>query len=145
MSILSANPTVRRREEAILVRARMDAIDSKLDQVLVNVERGVAAKPSSPTLTDSEVEEVGKLLVEGRIRLPTHARLTVMTTLETVHSKVFGTSEVFTHTADQLHTRLLHPMNVRDALEAGLIRRVERGWVWSEVAYERLANGAHNG
>jgi hypothetical protein len=84
---------------------------------------------------------VGKLLVEGRmIRLPTHARLTVTTTVEEIKSKIFGNYEVFTHTADQLHTRLLRPLTVVECLEAGLIRRIERGWMWSEVAYERLAS-----
>ena len=74
------------------------------------------------------------------IRLPTHARLTVTTTVEEIKSKIFGNYEVFTHTADQLHTRLLRPLTVVECLEAGLIRRIERGWMWSEVAYERLAS-----
>jgi hypothetical protein len=133
---MPASPAAHRRETLVRLRRVEDSLDK-----LVEMGRGVAEKPSSPSSTDSEVEEVGKLLVEGRIRLPTHARLTVTTTVETVHSKVFGTSEVFTHTADQLHTRLLRPVTVRDALEAGLIRRVERGWVWSEAAYARLVKG----
>ena len=95
-----------------------------------------------PAFTDSDVEEVGRLLVEGRMtRLPVHARLTVRTTVEEVKSKIFGTSQVFTHEADQIHTKLLRPLTVLQALEAGLIRRTANGWVWSEVAYERLANG----
>jgi hypothetical protein len=80
---------------------------------------------------------VGRMMVEGRIRLPAHARLTVTTTVEEVRSKIFGTSEVFTHTADQLHAHRLRPFTVLEALEAGLIRRIPSGWVWSEVAYER--------
>jgi hypothetical protein len=64
----------------------------------------------------------------------------VTTTVETVRSKIFNTtSDVITHEADQLHTKLLRPMTVLQALEAGLIRRVERGWMWSEAVYERLA------
>jgi hypothetical protein len=54
---------------------------------------------TAPAFTDADVEEVGKLLVEGRVRLPTHARVTVITEVETIKSKVFGSSEVFTHTA----------------------------------------------
>ena len=139
MSILPANPARRRAEEAHLVRARLEQIDSKLDRALVEV--GGQPSPTPPAFTDSDVEEVGKLLVEGRmIRLPTHARLTVRTTVEEIKSKIFGNYEVFTHTADQLHTRLLRPLTVVECLEAGLIRRIERGWMWSEVAYERLAS-----
>ena len=119
----------------MLMRARLDAIDATLDKMVVVAQ-------AAPAFTDAEVEEVGRLLVEGRIKLPTHARLTVITAVEEVRNKLFNTTtEVFTHEADQLHTRLLRPMSILEALEAGLIRRVERGWVWSEVAYERLANG----
>jgi hypothetical protein len=133
MAALPATPAAHKRE----TQARMRAVEEQLDKL---VAMGAAAGPSSPpTFTDVDVEEVSRLLVEGRIRLPTHARLTVTTTVEETRSKVFGSSEVFAHTADQLHTRLLRPMNILDALEAGLIRRIERGWVWSEVAYERLA------
>jgi hypothetical protein len=136
--ILSASMTVRRREEAFLVRARMDRIDAQLGQLLAEV----GASPSSPpAFTDADVEEVGRILVEGRIKLPTHARLTVTTTIEEVRHKLFNTTtEVITHTADQLHTHLLRPMTVLEALEAGLIRRIPAGWVWSEAAYERLSN-----
>src|ERR1700733_6979438 len=78
MSILSANPAVRRREEAFLVRARLEAIDAKLDKLVV-MGKGVAPATPAPAFTDSDVEEVSRLLVEGRqIRLPTHVRLTVM-------------------------------------------------------------------
>jgi hypothetical protein len=133
---LPANPTARRREEHLLMRARLDAIDAALDKMVVVAQ-------AAPAFTDAEVEEVGRMLVEGRLRLPTHARLTVITTVEEVRHKLFNTTtDVMTHTADQLHTKLLRPMTILEALEAGLIRRVERGWVWSEVAYERLAKAA---
>ena len=65
-------------------------------------------------------EQSHKLLVEGCLRLPTHARRTVTTTVEEVRSKVFGSYEVFTHTADQLHIRLLRPMTMIEALETVL-------------------------
>jgi hypothetical protein len=98
----------------------------------------VAAKAAA--FSPAEIDEVGKLLVEGRIRLPTHARLTVITTVEEVRHKLFNTTtDVITHEADQLHTKLLRPMTVLEALEAGLIRRIPSGWAWSEAAYERLA------
>jgi hypothetical protein len=136
--ILPANPTRRRVEEALLVRARMEAIDAKLAKLVVEVGGQPSLTP--PAFTDSDVEEVGKLLVEGRmIRLPTHARLTVRTTVEEIKSKIFGSYEVFTHTADQIHTKLLRPMTVLQAMEAGLIARIASGWVWREHVYERLA------
>jgi hypothetical protein len=133
--IHSGNATVQRREERLL-RERLADMDAKLDKMVVVAQ-------AAPAFTDAEVEEVGRLLVEGRIKLPTHARLTVITTVAEVRHKLFNTTtDVMTHTADQLHTRLLRPMTVLEALESGLIRRVERGWVWSEVAYERLwSNG----
>jgi hypothetical protein len=136
--ILPANPTPRRVEEALLVRARMEAIDAKLAKLVV--EGGGQPSPTPPAFTDSDVEEVGKLLVEGRMtRLPTHARLTVRTTVEEIKSKIFGSYEVFTHTADQIHTKLLRPMTILEAMEAGLIARIASGWVWREHVYERLA------
>jgi hypothetical protein len=131
---LPANPTARRREEAHLIRARLDRIDAGIDRLVEVVAKAAAFSPA-------EIAEVGRLLVEGRIRLPTHARLTVTTTVEDVRNQLFNIStEVITHTADQLHTRLLRPFTVLEALEAGLIRRLPSGWVWSEAAYERLAS-----
>ena len=137
MRIVSANPAVNRRETQLRIRA----VEDQLDKLMAMGREAVQAAPL-PAFTDSDVEEVGRLLVEGRmIRLPVHARLTVRTTVEEVKSKIFGTSQVFTHEADQIHTKLLRPLTVLQALEAGLIRRTANGWVWSEVAYERLANG----
>src|ERR1700722_13788481 len=135
--ILSANMAVRRREENLRAQARLKVIDEKVSQLLAE-SFGRAQAP--PAFSDDDVAEVGRLLVEGRIKLPTHARLTVVTTVEDVRHKLFNTTtEVLTHTADQLHTKLLRPLTVLEALEGGLIRRIECGWVWSEVAYERLA------
>jgi hypothetical protein len=131
---LPANPTARRREEAHLIRTRLERIDAGIDR-LVEVATQVAA------FSPADVEEVGRMLVEGHtIRLPTHARLTVTTTVEEVRHKLFNTTtDVITHEADQLHTKLLRPLTVLQALEAGLIRRIPSGWTWSEVAYERAA------
>jgi hypothetical protein len=130
---LPVNPTARRREETLLARARMDRIDAGIDRLVEVVAKAAAFSPA-------DVEEVGSLLVEGRIKLPVHARLTVITTVEDVRNRLFNTTtQVFTHEADQLHTKLLRPLTVLECLDRGLIRRVPAGWVWSEVAYERLA------
>jgi hypothetical protein len=120
---LSANPTVRRHEEALLVRARMEAIDAKLAKLVV--EGGAKAPPTPPAFSAADIEEVGKLLVTGRLRIPVHARLTVITTVEDVRDKLFNTSaQLIKHEADQIHTKLLRPLTVLEALEAGLILRL---------------------
>jgi hypothetical protein len=129
--ILSASMTVRRREEAFLVRARMDRIDAQLDRL-------VAVVTPTPAFTNEDVSEVGRWLVEGRVRLPSHVRITVTTEIETVRSKVFGATEVFTHTCDQLHAHQLRPMSIQEALKAGLLMRLNGSWLWSESAYRRL-------
>jgi hypothetical protein len=133
--ILSASMTVRRREEAFLVRSRMDRIDAQLGQLLAEV----GASPSSPPeFTNEDVAEVGRWLVEGRVRLPSHVKITVITEIETVRSKVVGASEVYTHTCDQLHAHRMRPMSIPAALKAGLLVRLNGSWLWSESAYRRL-------
>jgi hypothetical protein len=129
--ILSANMAVRRREEALLARARMDRIDAQLDRL-------VEVVTPTPAFTDADIEEVGELLVEGRLRLPSHVRITVTTEIETVRSKVFGASEVYAHTCDQLHAHRMRPMSIPAALKAGLLVRLNGSWLWSESAYRRL-------
>jgi hypothetical protein len=131
--ILSASPAVRRREEAFLDRARMERIDAQLDK-LVNME--LAKAP--PAFSDSDVEEVGRLLVEGRLRLPSHVRITVITEVEEIKSKVFGTSTIFTHTADQLCCHQLRPMSIQAALDAGLLAKLGGHWIWRADVYRKL-------
>jgi hypothetical protein len=78
MRIVSANPAVNRRETQLRIRA----VEDQLDKLMAMGREAVQAAPL-PAFTDSDVEEVGRLLVEGRmIRLPVHARLTVRTTVE---------------------------------------------------------------
>ena len=129
--IHSANPTVQRREERLL-RERLAAMDVKLDQLL----KGVGS--NAPSTLDSDVEEVGVLLVEGKVRLPSYVRITVTTSIEEVRSKVFGTSEIFTHTADQLCAHQLQPMSIQAAIGVGLLVKLGGSWRWSEAAYKRL-------
>ena len=109
-------------------------MDAKLDRLVVEV----AARP---LFTGADVDEVGRMLVEGRIRLPAHVRVTVTTNVEDVRDKLFNTStQLITHTADQLHTKLLRPLTVLEALEAGLLVRLGSNWFWAQAAYERLAS-----
>jgi hypothetical protein len=135
MTFVSANPTVRKREEAHLIRERLRQIDEKVTQLArVWVEK-------APAFTDAEIDEVGRLLVEGKVRLPPHVRVTVITTVEDVRHELFNTStQVIKHEADQLHTKLLRPLTVLQALEAGLLVRLGSNWFWAQAAYERLAS-----
>jgi hypothetical protein len=108
-------------------------MDAKMDVLVMEVG---ATAPAFPT--DLDIEEVGKLLVEGRMWLPRYARVTVTTEVEEIKDKIFGTSTVFTHTADQLCCHQLRPMSIRAALEADLLVRRNGSWLWSEVTYRRL-------
>ena len=72
--IHSGNATRNRREERLL-RERLQAMEIKVNTL---VEMGAAkAAPAFPT--EADIEEVGKLLVEGRVRLPKYAKVTVVT------------------------------------------------------------------
>jgi hypothetical protein len=62
----------------------------------------------------------------------------VITEVETIKSKIFGTSEVFTHTADQLCAHQLGPMSIQAAIEGGLLAKLGGQWRWSEATYKRL-------
>jgi hypothetical protein len=68
--ILSANPAVRRREEALLERARMDAIDAKLD-TLVNMG-GAQASPTPPVV-DPRITTLARAMGQKDYHLPTGA------------------------------------------------------------------------
>jgi hypothetical protein len=70
MANLSANPTVRRREEALIIRERLKQLDAGIDRLVGAVAKAAAFSPA-------EIEEVGRLLVTGHLRIPVHARLTV--------------------------------------------------------------------
>ena len=76
--------------------------------------------------------------MEGRLRLPKYARVTVTTSIEEVRSKVSGTSEIFTHTADQLCCHQMQPMSIQAAIEAGLLAKLNGSWLWRETVYRRL-------
>ena len=130
--IHSANATVNRREERLL-RERLAALDVKVDRLVREVG---AVAPAFPT--DDDVAEVGRLLVEGRLRLPKYARVTVTTEIETVRSKIFGTSELFTHTADELCCHALQPMSIPAAIECKLLTKVGGHWMFRADVYRGL-------
>jgi hypothetical protein len=138
MAIHSANPTVQRREERLLIQARLAQLESKVDRALLQAGTAKEVGATAPAFTEADVAEVGKLLVEGRVWLPKYARVTVTTEIETIKSKVFGTSEVFTHTCDQLCCHQLQPMSIQAALEVGLVSKLSGFWRWREDVYRRL-------
>ena len=145
--MLPASATARRKELAHRERMRLEQIEGKLDHVLAMGFGGAKAPPTPPAFSDADVEEVGKLLVEGQmIRLPVHARLTVRTSVEEVKSKIFGNSQLITHEAYQIHTKLLRPLTVTMASGNGKpkprweLDDVRMGWhpiLWSSLARNR--------
>jgi hypothetical protein len=136
MPQLPASPAAHKRELAHRERMQLEQLDQKLDRALAMVRTEVGS--NAPSTFDSDVEEVGVLLVEGKVRLPSYVRITVTTSIEEVRSKVFGTSEIFTHTADQLCAHQLQPMSIQAAIGVGLLVKLGGSWRWSEAAYKRL-------
>jgi hypothetical protein len=130
--IHSGNATVNRREERLL-RERLAAMDEKLNQLVVGVG---AAAPAFPT--EADIEEVGRLLVEGRMRLPRYATVNVTTEIETVRDKIFGTSEIYHHTADQLCVHALQPMSIPAAIECKLLTKVGGAWMFRADVYRTM-------
>jgi hypothetical protein len=145
---LPASPASHRRELAHRERARLEQLDQKLDLALamVRMEVGSNAKGAQPqpsTLdaqaqSANDVEEVGKLLVEGKVRLPTYVRITVRTSVEEVKSPIFGNSTILTHEADELCAHQLQPMSIPAALEGRLLTKVGETWIWRADVYRRL-------
>jgi hypothetical protein len=76
--------------------------------------------------------------VEGRVRLPTYARINATTEVTETKDRVFGTSTVLTHTCDQLCAHQLQPMSVQAAIEVGLLVKLGGRWLFSDAMYKRL-------
>jgi hypothetical protein len=139
MPQLPASPTAYRKELAHRERMRLEQFDAKLDRHLASIGMGGAAQAAPlPLYTDTDVEEVGKLLVEGRLRLPKYARVTVTTEVEEIKDKIFGNSTVLTHLADQLCCHALQPMSIPAAIECKLLVKLGGNWLWSEATYRKL-------
>jgi hypothetical protein len=100
---------------------------------------GVGAVMAAPTFpTQADIEEVGKLLVEGRLRLPRYATVTVTTEVEERKDKVFGTSTILNHTADQLCCHALQPMSIQAAIERKLLTKAGGHWMFRADVYREL-------
>jgi hypothetical protein len=134
MRSITGSAASNRRENRLLLE-RLQALDGKVASLAVAMGAAKAA-PTFPT--DSDIEEVGRLLVEGRLRLPKYATVTVTTEVEERKDPIFGTSTILHHTADELCCHALQPMSIQAALKTGLLVRLGSNWLWCEAAYKRL-------
>jgi hypothetical protein len=138
MLTITGSAASNRRENRLLVQARLAVIDSKLDKALKEV--GASALASAPTFpTEADIAEVGVLIVEGKVRLPRHATFTVETEIEERKDPAANTtSTIYNHTFDSLLCHRLQPMSIQAAIEAGLLVRLGSHWLWCESSYRRL-------
>jgi hypothetical protein len=135
VSLLPAGRAERQREIEARERARVEAYDKAM---LMMQGKGVAQATPAPAFTEADIEEVGKLLVEGRLRLPKYARVTVRTELEETTSPIFGNSTIFNHLADELCCHGLQPMSIQAALEAKLLTKVGGTWMFRPDVYREM-------
>ena len=127
---LPANPTARRREEALLIQARLKALETKLDH---HLEMEVASAP--PTFTDEDAfylaEELASRGTEG---LPHGSH--VETRAEDVTSPLqLPHGRVYTTVATSISLPILGTFTPRQLLETGL---VTKGGKFQAHVYERL-------
>jgi hypothetical protein len=133
---LPSSPTAHRKELAHRERVRIEQLDQKLDLALAMVRMGAGS--NAPSTLDADIEEVGKLLVEGRLRLPRYATVTVTTEVEERKDPIFGTSTILHHTADQLCCHALQPMSIPAAIERKLLTKVGSTWLFRADTYRSL-------
>jgi hypothetical protein len=117
------------------MRARLAAMDAQVEGLARMMGVGAQA-PAFPQ--PSDIEEVGKLLVEGRLRLPRYATVTVTTEVEERKDPIFGTSTILHHTADQLCCHALQPMSIPAAIERKLLTKVGSTWLFRADTYRSL-------
>jgi hypothetical protein len=126
--LLPLNPAARKRELEHRERVRVEAYDA----AMIKLNKGVAQ--ATPAFTDQDVAEVGRLIVEGKVRLPRHATFTVETEIEERKDPASNTtSTIHNHTFDQLLCNRLQPMSIRAALEAGLLVRLGSNWLCAKA------------
>jgi hypothetical protein len=136
--ILSANPAVRRREEELLARARLQRIDAQLDHLLrttVGREGGATAPTSTPPpLNDADVQDLAERLAEDRSWLPhgAHVETTCVDT-STPLQKPYGA--VYTNLATSITIPIVGTFTPRGLLETGL---VTKGGKFQAHVYERM-------
>jgi hypothetical protein len=113
--ILSANPTVRRREEAHLMRARLEALDAKVDRLVMEVAKAPPAPPQDPRVT-----ALAKAMGDKDYHFPTGSTV----------SLTFDDDDEIIATGLTIENRF---WSISDIVKLGLIN--ERGaWLWSRYS-----------
>jgi hypothetical protein len=110
--ILSANMTVRRREERLLARARMEAIDAKLDRLVE------AVTPTPPQ--DPRVTTLARAMGHVDYHLPTGA----------IASLTFDDNGEIVATGLTIEGRF---WSISDIVKLGLINK-RWAWLWSRYS-----------
>jgi hypothetical protein len=133
MSLLPASPTARRREEALLVQARLKALEAGIDRALeMTKEVGSNAPSTSPTFDDYEVQCLAERLAEDRSWLPHGSHVeTRAEDNSTPLSRPYGPTYV--DRATTVTIPIIGTFTPRQLLETGL---VTNGGKWNHVAYE---------
>src|ERR1700691_5069741 len=100
MALLPANPTARRREEALLVHARLKALEAGIDRAL-EMAKEVGSDAPSSNFDDYDVQFLAESLAEDRSWLPhgSHVETTCVDT-STPLQKPYG--PVYTNTATSI-------------------------------------------
>jgi hypothetical protein len=128
--ILSANPAVRKREEALRVQARLKAIEEQVDKLVE-----VAAKAAAPAFTAEDAWDLAETLASrGTEGLPkgSHAETCAVDTTSPLQ-RPYG--RTFTTICTSLTIYPLSPMTPAEALLCGLLNTSGK---LSPTVYERM-------
>jgi hypothetical protein len=133
MALLPANPTARRREEALLVHARLKALEAGIDRAL-EMAKEVGSDAPSSNFDDYDVQFLAESLAEDRSWLPhgSHVETTCVDT-STPLQKPYG--PVYTNTATSISLPIIGTFTPRQLLETGL---VTKGGKFQAHVYERM-------
>jgi hypothetical protein len=127
MAIYSGNATTNRREER-LPRERLQDMDAKLDRALaLGMERGVAAKPSSPTpaVVDPRVVQLARSMGDPLYHFPSGSRVNL----------TFDENDEVIATGLTIEDRF---WSVSDIVKLGLINEYG-AWLWHRYSAIAMA------
>jgi hypothetical protein len=128
--ILSANPAVRRREEALLIQARLKAIEEQVDKLVE-----VAAKAAAPAFTAQDAWDLAETLARvGTEGLP-HGSHVETQAVDTTSPLQRPYGRTFTTICASLTIYPLSPMTPAEALLCGLLNTSGK---LSPTVYERM-------
>jgi hypothetical protein len=131
---LPANPTARRREEALLVHARLRNLEAGIDRALEMAKEVGSNATSLPTFDDYDVQFLAESLAGDRSWLPHGSHVeTVCLDTSTPLQKPYG--PVYTNTATSISIPIIGTFTPRQLLETGL---VTKGGKFQAHVYERM-------